>query len=405
MRRHRYDGASRNPIVLSVAVQNGKVVQANYNATSKGWNVVPAGELLDAVQYARIAGEVRIVDIDASQGTGSNVDVISKVLPYTRCGVGGGISDPKVARHYLDAGADRIIIGTAATAPWLLDFPRKRLSTTVSVNSGVVESDPLTWSVTGSKDTLRDRIDAVRSACSELIVSFTGEHGLDIGAIEAVTIYCSSGAEERQLEVTYVARTLTVEEVVMLDRIGVCAQVEIFGSSGERYPLHEVFAACLSPDTSDGLVATVVTTPARNLLGVCLSSRTSLSASLTSRKGTFASRSGPNWSQDQELLEAVLDCDRDTILFVTAPSSADFCHAGATCFGPLKSIDALFGSKSEIPDKDKINQQIIQTAKEIQAASTDAYKGMLCTDLIRQSIQLARAANMDPLAFCRLLLR
>lgn len=67
---------------------------------------------------------LHIVDLDAATGRGSNRDVIRKILESTRCEtqIGGGIRTTEDVDELLEAGADRVIIGTRAVddVAWLM---------------------------------------------------------------------------------------------------------------------------------------------------------------------------------------------------------------------------------------------------------------------------------------------
>jgi phosphoribosylformimino-5-aminoimidazole carboxamide ribotide isomerase len=61
-------------------------------------------------------GTLHVVDLDAALGLGDNLGVILEVIRATRAEtqVGGGIRDDARAKTLLDAGADRIVVGTRA---------------------------------------------------------------------------------------------------------------------------------------------------------------------------------------------------------------------------------------------------------------------------------------------------
>lgn len=66
--------------------------------------------------YAGGFGTVHVVDLDAALGSGDNLDVILRILGATGADtqVGGGIRDDARASVLLDAGVDRIVVGTRA---------------------------------------------------------------------------------------------------------------------------------------------------------------------------------------------------------------------------------------------------------------------------------------------------
>lgn len=59
---------------------------------------------------------LHVVDLDAAFGEGDNRDAIRRILRATdlKVQVGGGVRDDDVAAELLDAGADRVVVGTRA---------------------------------------------------------------------------------------------------------------------------------------------------------------------------------------------------------------------------------------------------------------------------------------------------
>lgn len=63
------------------------------------------------------ATHVHLVDLEgAKDGTTPNIDIVRDIAQNTSlfCEIGGGIRDMNTVKEYIDAGVDRIIIGTAA---------------------------------------------------------------------------------------------------------------------------------------------------------------------------------------------------------------------------------------------------------------------------------------------------
>ena len=57
---------------------------------------------------------IQVIDLDAAIGTGSNEDILVQLAAQRRVRVGGGIRTVEKARHLLDCGAEKVIVGTAA---------------------------------------------------------------------------------------------------------------------------------------------------------------------------------------------------------------------------------------------------------------------------------------------------
>jgi phosphoribosylformimino-5-aminoimidazole carboxamide ribotide isomerase len=56
---------------------------------------------------------VQLIDLDAAMRTGDNAALVEKIARRLPCQVGGGIHSAEKARCVLDAGAQRVIVGSA----------------------------------------------------------------------------------------------------------------------------------------------------------------------------------------------------------------------------------------------------------------------------------------------------
>lgn len=56
---------------------------------------------------------VQLIDLDAAMGTGDNSAIVARVLRELPCQVGGGVRTPDRVRALIDAGAKRVIAGSA----------------------------------------------------------------------------------------------------------------------------------------------------------------------------------------------------------------------------------------------------------------------------------------------------
>ena len=71
-----------------------------------------------------LLGPIAVIDLDAAMGNGENTETIKALCQKYRCRVGGGIRSIEKALEWLDAGAEHIIIGTAATPEFLSQPPK-----------------------------------------------------------------------------------------------------------------------------------------------------------------------------------------------------------------------------------------------------------------------------------------
>ena len=98
-------------IVPSIDIMNGHAVQLRRGREL----VLDGGDPLARLDEFAVAGEVAVIDLDAALGRGSNAELIRAMVRRAPCRVGGGIRDLDAARRWLDAGAVRIVLGTAAS--------------------------------------------------------------------------------------------------------------------------------------------------------------------------------------------------------------------------------------------------------------------------------------------------
>src|SRR2546426_2626627 len=100
-------------IVPSIDLMQGRAVQLRGGRDF----VLDGGDPLARLEEFAVAGEVAVVDLDAAlgKGGGSNAALIREMVRRAPCRVGGGIRDLDTARAWLDAGAAKIMIGTAAS--------------------------------------------------------------------------------------------------------------------------------------------------------------------------------------------------------------------------------------------------------------------------------------------------
>ena len=90
-----------------------------------------------ADRFGRV-GETAVIDLDAALGKGSNADVVTELIARAPCRVGGGIRSVDAAIKWLDAGARKVILGTAATPDVLRELPRKRVIAALDDKDGEV---------------------------------------------------------------------------------------------------------------------------------------------------------------------------------------------------------------------------------------------------------------------------
>lgn len=325
-------------IIPSIDIQRGHAVQL----VGGKQLAIDAGDPLPHLERFAVAGEVALIDLDAAMGTGDNRAVLEPLLRRARCRVGGGIRDADAARRWLDAGAERVILGTAATPSVLRELPRERVLAALDAHAGEVMTHG--WQTrTGQR--LEDRLAELAPFVGGFLVTFIEREGRMTGVEEARI--ADLVARAAGVRVTYAGGVASPGDVALVDRLGADCQVGMALYSG-ALDLGDAIAAPLRSDRPDGLFPTVVRDEHGRALGLCWSSRASLREAVQTRRGVYHSRTRGLWRKGetsgdwQELLAVDLDCDRDALAFTVRQHGRGFCHLGSeTCFGPGPGLAAL----------------------------------------------------------------
>lgn len=332
-------------LVSSIDLQDNRVVQLRQGRT----RVLERDDPLELARAFDRTGEVAVIDLDAAIGTGDNRALITPLLRDHRCRVGGGIRSVEAALAWLDAGAAKVILGTAATPALLGELaqkgvPKDRVIAAVDCFNGEVV-------VKGWREGSGRRVEQVLAELAPFVggflVTFVEREGRMVGlpAAQAAALLPFCGGAR----LTAAGGIRTAAEIGELDRLGIDAQVGMAIYTG-AISLAEAIAAPLTSDRPDGLVPTVVCDEAGRALGLAYSSRESLAVAVERGVGAYHSRRRGLWVKGetsgavQELLAVDLDCDRDALRFTVRQHGAGFCHTGeATCWGPARGLAGLEG--------------------------------------------------------------
>src|SRR5438094_267436 len=323
-RRHgpRHQGravAPRDPgaamIVRSIDLINGRAVQLRRGREF----VLDGGDPLARLEEFAVAGEVAVVDLDAALDRGSNAELIREMVRRAPCRVGGGIRDLDTARAWLDSGAAKIMIGTAASPELCGALPRERVIAAVDTERGQVVVDG--W----RRDTgvpVLERIGALAPVVGGVLFTQVEREGaMDGFDLQAVAEAVRAAGESR---LTAAGGITTTVEIAELDRIGADAQVGMALYTG-RLTLGAAVAAPLAKPVENGgrgVWPMVVCDEWGRALGLVWSTPESLACAVEQRRGVYWSRSrqalwvkGETSGNTQQLLRVDLDCDRDALRF------------------------------------------------------------------------------------------
>ncbi|MCG8406588.1 MAG: phosphoribosyl-ATP diphosphatase [Phycisphaerales bacterium] len=327
-------------IIPSIDLMNGAAVQL-IGGREKAFD---AGDPIPLAEKFRLAGEIAVIDLDAATGCGENSDVIHKLLRVGRCRVGGGIRTVDVALDWLDAGAEKIILGTAAVPDVLRHLPRDRVIAALDADSGEIMTHG--WRQRTGRRVI-DRMKELRDLVGGFLVTFIEREGRMTG-IDRRRVSEIVGASG-DARVTIAGGITTPGDIAWLDGLGADAQVGMALYSG-RLDLADAIGAPLVSDRPDGLWPTVVADQHGQALGLAWSNRESLREAVRMCCGVYHSRQRGLWVKGassgatQELLQIALDCDRDCLRFTVRQQGPGFCHLGTrTCWGRTGGISELAG--------------------------------------------------------------
>ncbi|MFT4977564.1 MAG: phosphoribosyl-ATP pyrophosphohydrolase/phosphoribosyl-AMP cyclohydrolase, partial [Myxococcota bacterium] len=301
-----------------------------------------AGDPRPILDRLSIAGEVAVIDLDAALGQGDNAALIRELCRSAPCRVGGGIRSVEAAVGWLDAGAEKVILGTAAHPEILRHLPRARTIAALDAVDGEVVVDG--WR-TRTGTGIAERMAALRPYVGGFLVTFVEREGRMGGTAAERVPALVEAAGDAQL--TIAGGVTTAEEVGALDRLGADAQVGMALYTG-RMQLGDAIAATLRSDRPDGRWPTIVCDERGAALGLAYSDAESLRVAVAEQRGVYSSRRRGLWrkgasSGDTQTLRRVqVDCDRDALRFVVSQHGGGFCHTGSrTCFGADGGLSAL----------------------------------------------------------------
>jgi phosphoribosylformimino-5-aminoimidazole carboxamide ribotide isomerase len=108
-------------IIPCIDLMDGKVVQL-----VQGRDKALEGDApLEMLRKFAAFPEIQVIDLDAAMGRGENASLVEMLAARAKCRVGGGVRTVERARRLVDAGAHRVIVGTAAFTPVLAEIARE----------------------------------------------------------------------------------------------------------------------------------------------------------------------------------------------------------------------------------------------------------------------------------------
>ncbi len=346
-------------IIPSIDIADGQAVQLIEGEQ----RALEAGDPLDVMSTFRLAGEVAVVDLDAARGRSANREIIESLIDHGQVRVGGGIRSVATARDWLEAGADRIVLGTAAEPDVLKELPSDRVIAALDAKHDEVVVEGWT---TPTGESIRERMDRLRPYVSEFLITFVEREGHQQGTdLERARELANAAGDTR---VTIAGGISTPEEIATLDAWGIDAQVGM-ALYDDTLHLADGITAPLESDRNDGLLPTVVADERGRALGLAYSNRESVRTAVEEQRGVYHSRERGLWRKGetsgatQDLLEITPDCDRDTLRFRVTQRPPGFCHRGTdTCWGDrfdLGRLQATIRARDEDRPADSYTAELL----------------------------------------------
>jgi phosphoribosylformimino-5-aminoimidazole carboxamide ribotide isomerase len=212
-------------LIPSIDLQGGRIVQL-----VQGEQLALATDDF-AGWIARFASfpQVQLIDLDAAKNAGGNAALVASICRALPCRVGGGIRTVERARAILDAGARKVIVGSAIFADGRPNVAlAERLAGELGQDRWIAAVDARGGRVV--IDGWRTQLTITPEDAMRMFEPFTGEflftnvdveglmRGIDRAAIERVR-----AATARRL--TAAGGVTTMDEVAWLDALGVDAVV------------------------------------------------------------------------------------------------------------------------------------------------------------------------------------
>lgn len=370
-------------IVPSIDIQNNLTVQLVGGRET----VLSAGDPMTVAEHFSRVGELAVIDLDAAQtkARSNRAKVLELVRQYP-VRVGGGIRSVESALDWLDAGAAKVILGTAARPEILSKLPRTRVIAALDAHYDKVVVQGWTQSTGAS---LMSSIAELRDYVGGILITRVEKEGR-MGGID-LDDACRLRDACGDARLTLAGGVATAQEVAQLDKEGIDAQVGMAIYTG-GFSLADSIAQMLVSDRSDGLWPTLVCDVHGVALGLAYSSLRSLEASISTGDVHYESRQRGLWRKGassgatQRLLRASMDCDRDTLRFMVQQREPGFCHEKRwSCFeGEAFGITALSRKIASRKDQDVpgsytrrlmedaslLRAKILEEARELVEAST-----------------------------------
>jgi len=344
-------------LIPSIDLLDGKAVQLQQGQAEK--KIVEKDDVFGLLEEFSLYGEVAIIDLNAAMGTGSNQELIEKMLRITPCRVGGGIRDLKTAKAYLAAGATKIILGTSATADFVKKLPIQSLIFAIDAKGDYLTTHG--WKKTQTQKVV-DIIPELAKNCGEFLYTQVNKEGM-MGGIDKDRI--SQVIQASKVPVTVAGGITSYADLQWINKLGANSQIGMAIYSGKMC-LNTAFLSLVDFNKMNLIPTVVQDKKTKKVLMMAYSSKESLEVALSNRTGSYYSRSrkelwtkGLTSNNTQKLINVDVDCDGDTLLF-QVEQTENACHFDRySCFASqtkqysLNTLDEVFEERLTSTENEK----------------------------------------------------
>ncbi len=347
-------------IIPALELRGGKVVTARADGTYQ----IHEDDPVDLARALYRLGEIVVIDLDAAQEQGDNLDLIQQICRVAECRVGGGIRDEKIGDRLLRAGAKQLLVGTSADEELLARFPRKKVLLAMDIQDGRVVRRG--W----SEETDIDPVDLamrLQEYCAGFVYTLVG-HRVEMERPELQRFEQLRSALPGH-RLTAAGGFSTADDLRALDRVGVDGQVT-YGQSPCGVDLAETFVSVLDFEKTNGLVPVVVQDTAGQVLSLMHTNRDAVLMSVQTGMATYWSAGqgkiftkGQSSGNTQDVVTVRPDCTRGALLFTVQPTGPS-CHLGRySCFDDitynLHRVEQLMRDRKSTEDPRKSYTQLM----------------------------------------------
>ena len=205
-------------IIPCIDLMGGKVVQLVQGREKALEGGTPL-EMLE--RFARFR-EIQVIDLDAAMGKGSNDELVELIASRATARVGGGVRSPERARMLIEQGGHRVIVGTAAFQPELL----QQIADAVGPERLIIALDSKAGKVVvkgwqeATEFSAEQVIHQLEPYCSGFLCTYVDKEGLMQGTDLSWFRRLRAATEH---ELTAAGGITTLEEIRELQRLGIHA--------------------------------------------------------------------------------------------------------------------------------------------------------------------------------------